>query len=289
MPSLPELLEGVSRTFALSIPRLPEPLREEVVIAYLLMRIADTFEDTSNAPFDARVEGIDAFCELMRRPESESVMRRLQAAAARVQPDNEGERAVLEHGASIVAAFTQIRPAARDVIADTCHEMARGMRLWMHRVDADGFLRVRSLTELREYCYVVAAIVGRMLTQLYLLEQPELAHLRYSLHERALAFGEGVQLVNILKDEADDALEKRAFLPPEVGREQLFTLARRDLVSASEFVELLRDAGAPSGVVAFNQITLQLCTAALVVTEARGAGAKLQRGQVQDILAAAPR
>ena len=39
------LLPGVSRTFALTIPQLPEPLRVPVTNAYLLCRLADTIED----------------------------------------------------------------------------------------------------------------------------------------------------------------------------------------------------------------------------------------------------
>ena len=44
---LDALLEKTSRTFALSIPRLPEPTRREVTVAYLLFRIADTLEDAT--------------------------------------------------------------------------------------------------------------------------------------------------------------------------------------------------------------------------------------------------
>ena len=39
------LLEGVSRTFALTIPQLPESLCRAVANAYLLCRIVDTIED----------------------------------------------------------------------------------------------------------------------------------------------------------------------------------------------------------------------------------------------------
>ena len=39
------LLEGVSRTFALTIPQLPSGLYEPVANAYLLCRIVDTIED----------------------------------------------------------------------------------------------------------------------------------------------------------------------------------------------------------------------------------------------------
>ena len=40
-----QILQGVSRTFALTIPQLPKPLRDVVGNAYLLCRIADTIED----------------------------------------------------------------------------------------------------------------------------------------------------------------------------------------------------------------------------------------------------
>ena len=40
-----DLLQKTSRTFALTIPYLPQPTRDEVGIAYLLFRIIDTFED----------------------------------------------------------------------------------------------------------------------------------------------------------------------------------------------------------------------------------------------------
>ncbi|MDP3333493.1 MAG: squalene/phytoene synthase family protein, partial [Methylococcaceae bacterium] len=39
------LLEGVSRTFALTIPQLPNELYGAVANAYLLCRIVDTIED----------------------------------------------------------------------------------------------------------------------------------------------------------------------------------------------------------------------------------------------------
>ena len=39
------ILPYVSRTFALTIPQLPTPLRSAVTNAYLLCRIADTIED----------------------------------------------------------------------------------------------------------------------------------------------------------------------------------------------------------------------------------------------------
>ncbi|MYK68472.1 MAG: hypothetical protein F4020_02595 [Gammaproteobacteria bacterium] len=45
MQSLQELLVASSRTFAVGIRILPEPLRTEVTVAYLLLRVSDYLED----------------------------------------------------------------------------------------------------------------------------------------------------------------------------------------------------------------------------------------------------
>ena len=58
---LDELLEKTSRTFALSIPVLPEPTRREVMIAYLLFRIADTFEDAAHWSPEDRIAALADF------------------------------------------------------------------------------------------------------------------------------------------------------------------------------------------------------------------------------------
>jgi farnesyl-diphosphate farnesyltransferase len=59
LPRAEELLEGVSRTFALTIPQLPGGLREAVANAYLLCRIADTIEDD---PGLADVNEFESYC-----------------------------------------------------------------------------------------------------------------------------------------------------------------------------------------------------------------------------------
>ena len=65
MQDLGKLLEKTSRTFALSIPVLPEPTRREVMIAYLLFRIADTFEDAAHWPPEDRIAAIARFNDLL--------------------------------------------------------------------------------------------------------------------------------------------------------------------------------------------------------------------------------
>src|SRR4051794_16400821 len=59
------ILPEVSRTFALNIPVLPEPLDLVVTVAYLLCRIADTIEDESQAAVGERAEQLATFARLV--------------------------------------------------------------------------------------------------------------------------------------------------------------------------------------------------------------------------------
>src|SRR5260221_10869265 len=63
---LDELLTETSRTFAVCIPLLHDSTRLQVTIAYLLFRIADTFEDASHWPVADRLAALEEFCALLR-------------------------------------------------------------------------------------------------------------------------------------------------------------------------------------------------------------------------------
>jgi len=74
--SLDGLLEKTSRTFALSIPLLPEPERLEVGVAYLLFRIADTFEDGALWPPERRQQALADFERMLVEPSEASRLAR---------------------------------------------------------------------------------------------------------------------------------------------------------------------------------------------------------------------
>ncbi len=59
-------LPKVSRTFALAIDGLPDPLRGEVCVAYLLCRVLDTVEDAPRLTPDQRRGLIDPVLDLLR-------------------------------------------------------------------------------------------------------------------------------------------------------------------------------------------------------------------------------
>jgi farnesyl-diphosphate farnesyltransferase len=151
------------------------------------------------------------------------------------------------------------------------------------RSDEQGRLRLHSVRELQDYCYIVAGIVGELLTDLFLRDAPQLDRERATLEETTRAFGEGLQLVNILKDSAHDAVDGRAYLPENVTRAEVLALARADLDAAGRYVAALERGHAPKGFLAFTGLSVMLARASLDRLESAGAGAKVSRQDVFEI------
>jgi farnesyl-diphosphate farnesyltransferase len=279
MAKLEDLLEKTSRTFALSIPVLPEPTRRQVMIAYLLFRIADTFEDAAHWPPGRRVEALREYQELLSEfTPAEAVLLSGKWLAAGPSP-NPGYRELIRDVPLVLDAFFALDSAAVASMRDHVIRSAGGMARFVAR-SHDGVLVLKDIDDLRAYCYAVAGIVGEMLTDLFLLGREPLAPIAPVLRERAATFGEALQLVNILKDVATDVTEGRSFLPRGVPRSEVFELARRDLGVAAEYTLELQQAGAPRGIVAFCALPAELASATLRKVEESGPGSKISRLEV---------
>jgi farnesyl-diphosphate farnesyltransferase len=274
-----DLLEKTSRTFALSIPPLPEPTRREVTVAYLLFRIADTFEDAAHMAPEVRIRALRDFGGLVaafRLDEAVRLSREWTEAGVAANP---GDRELLAEVPFVLDAFCALSPGAVEAIRRDVIRSAGGMADFVART-RDGRLTLSDLDDLRAYCHVVAGLVGEMLTELFLLDRPGLAAEAGALLSRADAFGEALQLVNILKDAASDAAEGRIFLPADVPPSEVFALARRDLVAAGEYIGALERARAPRGILEFAALPVELAWASLEKIEKNGPGSKVSRPEV---------
>ncbi len=279
-PDLDDLLEKTSRTFALSIPLLTEPTRREVTVAYLLFRIADTFEDAATWSRDRRIEALDGFVNLLSEPQPERTKVCAARWAAAMPIEHAGYLELLRETPFVLDAFFALQPVAREVVRHHTVRTARGMAGFVARTGDDGELKLCDLDDLRGYCYVVAGIVGELCTDLFLLGRPQLQAVAEDLRERAARFGEALQLVNILKDSLFDATEGRSYLPHGLDRAEVLALAREDLGLAGEYVRALQDGGAERGLIAFNAMPVLLAYATLEKLEAEGPGPKISRPEV---------
>jgi len=275
------LLERTSRTFARAVPLLPDPLRRQVGLAYLLFRTADTLEDAARWPVGWRVSALN---ELARGPHAPGVAHRLSREWTAVPPVmHAGYLELLEAFPDLTAALGRLGGRAQEVIWAHARRTISGMTTFLGRADAGGTLRLRDVTELRAYCYAVAGIVGELLAELFVLHEPRLRQAHAALCRLAPTFGEGLQLVNILKDAGADAAERRFFLPPDMDRPAVTELARTEMAAARRYVDLLRANAAPSGVVGSCALHVLLTDAALTAIERNGPGSKVHRSTVARI------
>lgn len=283
MPLAPDelsaLLMRTSRTFALTIPLLDEPLATDVGLAYLLFRIADTLEDAEAWGRDKRMAALDSFGEWLVGDEDERGW--LRSVAEAPPTADEGCLALLARADAIRDAVTARGPElATAMTLDVVRTSSKMAEFVGRQTDAGG-LQLADLTDLREYCYAVAGIVGELLTEMFITRNPSLEPERDALMDLAPAFGEGLQLVNILKDAPSDARQGRVYVPEGVARADVFRLARTDLTKAYEYVAILQRGGASRYIRTFCELPVRLAEATLDRLD-QGA-AKLTREEVMDI------
>jgi farnesyl-diphosphate farnesyltransferase len=279
-PDLDRLLEQTSRTFALAIPLLEPPLTRQVGLAYLLLRLADELED---APLWGRDERREALASFARWLDDGGAKEWLALVERKRPTTSEGCLELFQRAEDVRAATHALASGASSAILAHTRRTAIGMAEFVARQDDGGGLVLADVADLRRYAYVVAGIVGELLTELFALAHPGVDAVRDALDADAAAFGEGLQLVNILKDAPADAREGRSYLPPNVSGDEVMALARRDLSSAERYVQTLSAAAAPPGIVAFCDLPTRLAVATL--DRLAEGGSKLTREDVLRIYA----
>jgi len=278
-------LERTSRTFALAIPLLEEPLQSEVGLAYLLLRVADTLEDAATWTREERRAALAELELLLQEGEGPPASELARRWLERRPSENADYLRLLEHTPRLLANLEALRPGAASIVRHFVLRTIHGMREVLAGATEKGLLTLASLEDLRAYCYIVAGLVGELLTELFLLD-PRLMPSAPELRARAPLFGEALQLVNILKDAAEDSEEGRTWLPGSVRLEEVHALAAKDLVEAARYVRALHSAGASQGVLAFTLMPLQLARATLELLVRQGPGAKVSRATVASQLMA---
>ena len=219
-------LDAVSRSFALCIPQLPAPFREQVALSYLLLRVLDTVED---APFSDRLlqaRQFDAFRRFLREKPSPERIEQFRGGFPAAL--TEGERALLADTDAFLDDAYDLQPAVRAAMFDPIDRMAEGMALYAKR---PGGVRLVDLEDVVRYCCIVAGLVGELLTRLWALEGDAPPKILDAYH-----FGLFLQKVNILKDQAEDEAAGRFFVP---DRRELLSSLRADAEGALEYLTRL--------------------------------------------------
>jgi farnesyl-diphosphate farnesyltransferase len=207
-----KILPGVSRTFALTIPQLPGRLRTIVTTAYLLCRIADTIEDDAQLSPDEKDRYHRAFLAAVEGSEASSLL--CDELSFRLGPDTlPDERELIRRCARVIRVAHSFSESEHRALHRCVATMSRGMGEFERTRSAAG---LATLGDLERYCYFVAGVVGEMLTVLFCEHSTEIDSRRSLLEPRAVHFGQGLQMTNILKDIWDDLERGTCWLPREV-------------------------------------------------------------------------
>jgi farnesyl-diphosphate farnesyltransferase len=214
------MLPRVSRTFALNIRILNGEVRQAVLQAYLLCRIADSIEDAEAGQLDKSTclrqystllsgagEGSAARLEAVRRWAQHHF-------GTVVRQDADWE--LCRNAAKVFIAWESLPRRLRGPIEVCVRDMSLGMAdvTARMRLERHGELQIESLQDLESYCHVVAGTVGTMLCEVFLEQNRHLEHERASrMRSLAERFGLALQLVNILQDVQVDRRRGVTYLP----------------------------------------------------------------------------
>ena len=218
-----ETLKQTSRTFYIPIVRLPEKLQDAVASAYLCMRAIDEIEDTPDLDRQTKaclLRSISLrFQEISDRDSYKHIGAELDSYQD-VLPEvslNIGEWASL--------ADESIAPR----ICDATAAMADRMAYWAERN-----WRITTGEDLNRYTFSVAGAVGLLLSDLWAWYDGTETN-----RTQAIAFGRGLQAVNIVRNQKEDSLRGVSFIPEGWTNQDIQDYARHQLIQANHYIESL--------------------------------------------------
>lgn len=273
------ILESVSRTFALTIPLLPNGLEKVVGNTYLLCRIVDTIEDATCVDPTTKQELSNLFIKtVLDHSLSEQFVR--ECLIALINHPNHNEKDLIENIPRVLRVLQSCDEKQRHAVAKCVQIMSEGMSYFHIRQNQSG---LEDLQEFEKYCYVVAGVVGEMLTTLFALHSPAFAKAISGKESLAIAFGQALQMTNILKDSPEDQLRGVSWKPKGLGQTDLLVIAHQKLEDSLRYICCIPKS--ELGIrqfcfLAFGLAVMTLKQIAQRQTLQGGAEVKLTRGQV---------
>jgi farnesyl-diphosphate farnesyltransferase len=207
-----QILPHVSRTFALTIPQLPAPLRVPVTNAYLLCRIADTIEDEPALSPPETLNYLQRFSAVVGGAGDPQPLAH-ELGAHLTERTLATERDLVGNMDRVIRVTTSLGTPQQAALQRCVELMCYGMPRFQFNASVRGLAKS---TDLDDYCYYVAGVVGEMLTDLFCDYSPRIARHRPRLASLAASFAQGLQMTNILKDVWEDRSRGACWLPQEV-------------------------------------------------------------------------
>lgn len=254
-----DVLKKTSRTFFIPINFLEPKLRKTVASAYLCMRAIDEIEDHPDMLAGTKSHLLSSISESMK-----------------TTFDAEKYRALIQPYTDLLPVVTQrlgdwlllCPPDVVGKVKESTAIMAEGMAKW---VEKDW--RIKTKEDLDDYTYYVAGLVGCMLSDIWKWHDNTDTD-----REKAVAFGRGLQAVNILRNQDEDWERGVRFLPDGWEREDLFAYAKQNLAMGNEYVNDINN----RGITMFCKVPLALANSTLKAMKI--GREKISRKEVESIV-----
>jgi farnesyl-diphosphate farnesyltransferase len=209
-----KVLKGVSRSFYLSLCLLPAPMRAAASLGYLLARTSDTLADSAAVPLDARREALDLF---QRCIAGQSDFSRWSNTILGSVSDS-SEYRLLNSSQDILEWLHELPEQESCLVREVLGVIISGQSLDLERfaqASKHAPVSLRDDKELEDYAWRVAGCVGGFWTKLgFLTLGGDFSKSSESeLIKQGIAYGKGLQLVNILRDVTADLAVGRCYLP----------------------------------------------------------------------------
>lgn len=218
------ILKQVSRSFYLTLRVVPRRVRDQIGLAYLFARAADSIADTDLIERKRRLEFLQAFRSQFASPDRVDwgVVHAIQAALIPHQSEA-GERQLMQRLEDCFRVYGEQTAADRQRMCRLMVTLTKGMEMDLTRFpgdSAESVTALQTLEDLDRYTYYVAGCVGEFWTEMMCAHLPSLAS--WNVGEMAamgVRFGKGLQLTNILKDLPHDLQRGRCYIPEVLLRE----------------------------------------------------------------------
>lgn len=214
------LLRDVSRSFYLTLRVLPAAVRPQIGLAYLLARTTDTIADTELVPVPKRLESLRLLADRIQgkttKPLDLSSYAAAQGTGGGGSQGTEAERVLLSRVEEALSLLGQYSSGDQEQIRKVLLTITSGQEMDLLRF-GDHTEQIRALNgddELDDYTYRVAGCVGEFWTNVCSAHLFPDAGMDYAtLLARGIRFGQGLQLVNILRDLPNDLRQGRCYIP----------------------------------------------------------------------------
>nr|WP_216863743.1 squalene/phytoene synthase family protein [Polynucleobacter sp. JS-Safj-400b-B2] len=229
------ILGSVSRTFALTIPLLPPNIERVVGNAYLLCRIVDTIEDAADLSAQTKqlLSGLFLDAVLEKAPVETFVQPCLDALK---NYNNQDELDLIAHTPTVLRILHTCSSNDQEAVSRCVSIMSEGMSYFHGKQSQAG---LKNLAEFEEYCYVVAGVVGELLTTIFGNHSTAFKKQMAGHEDLAKAFGQALQMTNILKDSPEDQARGVSWKPNNVGQRDLLKIAYQKLQDSLNYIVLI--------------------------------------------------